>query len=130
MTGKKSIKLPDYREKQRLLYGDKVQPELVRKTAKNLLAAGALNDAAEFFHRVEDSKALEAIAEQALEEGDLFLFDKVYRQLGRQPTPELYDRLGQRALATGKLQFAAQAFTKAGNDAMVKQVQQTEETHT
>lgn len=120
MTPTQNILIPDYEEKQRLLYSDKIAPELIERSATLCFEAGAFNDAMDLFARLNHTAGIEKIAQAALNEGNLFLFDRAMLMLKRPMTPEIYNQIGDKAYALGKIAYARQAFEKAGNTAMVE----------
>ena len=72
---------------------------------------GWREDALEFFKKGGLTDELEKLKAYCLETGDAFLLGR----LGHQ-APEVWRRLGERALALGKLYFARRAFEIAGDD--------------
>lgn len=123
MAIKTNSMLPDYQEKQRLLFGEKINSESLRHYAQLFLQAGNLTDAADFFVKLTDNSGLEKVLQQAENDGDLFLAERTAALLKRPLTPEQYNKLGEQAVNLGKSRFALQAFEKAGNQLRLTTVQ-------
>ncbi len=79
--------------------------------AEKFLELGWREDALAFFKKGGMAEELEKLKAYCLETGDAFLLGR----LGHQ-APEDWRRLGERALALGKLHFARRAFEIAGDD--------------
>jgi hypothetical protein len=69
MAIKTNSMLPDYQEKQRLLFGEKINSESLRHYAQLFLQAGNLTDAADFFVKLTDNSGLEKVLQQAENDG-------------------------------------------------------------
>ena len=98
--------------KKRQLLNDKVlSPDLCREYGQQFLELGWREDALAFFQKGGITEELEKLKAYCLETGDAFLLGR----LGPQ-APEDWRRLGERALALGKLHFARRAFEVAGDE--------------
>ncbi len=98
--------------KKRQLLNEKVlSPELCRELGKKYLEMGWREDALQFFQKGGIAEELERLKDYCLENGDAYLLGR----LGRQ-SPEDWRRLGEKALALGKLHFARRAFEIAGEE--------------
>jgi hypothetical protein len=98
--------------KKRQLLNDKVlDSDLCREYGHRFLELGWREDALEFFQKGNMTEELAKLKAYCLETGDAFLLGR----LG-QHAPEDWRRLGERALARGKLYFARRAFEIAGDD--------------
>lgn len=106
--------LPNYQEKQRYLFAEKVAPETLKQLAGQFLSAGALTDALDFFERAQDLSGIEQIFQQAKREGDLFIAEKSAASLKRPLTQSDYREIAETAERLGKLSFAKLAAEKSG----------------
>jgi len=84
--------------------------------------AGNLSDAIDFFAKAKAEDEIKALLPKIIEEGDAFLFQKIYNLLGTSPPKEEWERLGEAALKLGKLEFAARAFENSGNKERLKEI--------
>ncbi len=103
--------VPSCLKKRHLLNEKALSPALYREYGRKFLELGWLEDALAFFKKGEAADELEKLTAYCLETGDAFLLAR----LGRHE-PEVWRRLGERALALGKLHFARRAFEVAGDD--------------
>ncbi len=87
---------------------------------KIYLEAGSLSDAIDFFAKAKAEDELRALLPRVIEEGDAFLFQKIYNLLGDSPSKEQWERLGKAASKLGKLQFATKTFEESGNKEKIK----------
>lgn len=76
--------------------------------------AGLLNDAIDFYERANDSEALEALRETISEQGDVFLYGRILKALGREASPQEWIDIGEKARGLGKFAFAREAFKRGG----------------
>jgi hypothetical protein len=103
--------LPSCLKRRQLLNEQVVSPDVCREYGRKFLELGWREDAVAFFRKGGITEELEKLKAYCLEEGDAFLMG----HLGPQ-APEDWRRLGERALALGKLQFARRAFEVAGDE--------------
>jgi hypothetical protein len=103
--------IPNCLKKRQLLNDQVLSPELCREYGQKFLELGWREDALEFFKKGGLADELEKLKDYALETGDAFLLGR----LGQQG-PEDWRRLGEQALALGKLHFARRAFETAGDE--------------
>jgi tetratricopeptide (TPR) repeat protein len=111
----KRQELPDYKEKQRLLYLGQTAPAALSALGDRYAAAGRTADAIECYGRAGDGEKLRSQAARAEEEGDVQFFLQALRALGREATREEWQRIGERALRMGRLAFARHAFEKGAD---------------
>ncbi len=71
--------------------------------------AGLIHDAVDFYEKAQAKSELERLVPLALEEGDAFLFVRLHRLLKKDPSPEQWKILAQRAEAQGKNLYAQRA---------------------
>ncbi len=79
------------------------------------LEAGALSDALDFYARASHTAGIEKIRKQALEIGDVFLFQGAVRALGLELRDEDLENIAQTAVRLKKFSFAVQASKKIGD---------------
>jgi hypothetical protein len=114
--------LPDYREKQKILYIDRRSAEELIAHGDRSLEANRIFDSLEFYLQARHVPGLERMREKAISRGDAMLFEQAARALHRECTAEEWNRLGHRALAMKKFTFARHAFEKAGDTAMLQEM--------
>ena len=105
-------KLPDYRLKQKILYIDKTSPESLISYGDMYWEAGAFSDALDFYARASHTAGMENIRKQALEIGDVFLFQGVVRAQGLELQDADWENIAQTAVRLKKFSFAGQALKK------------------
>lgn len=103
--------IPNCLKKRRLLNEPDLSPALCRQYGEEFFSLGWWEDALEFFRKGGDSEGLEKIKAHALETGDAYLLGR----LGKEPDPEVWRALGDRALALEKFHFARRAYELAGD---------------
>jgi len=108
-------KIPDYREKQKLLYIDRTPPADLIRIGDAYYKAGRISDAVDFYEKAGYTQGLEKIREDAIRDGDTMAYQHVLRALRREASPEEWDRIGRRAFELRKWNFALYAFEKGGN---------------
>ena len=116
-------KLPDYAEKQRLFFGNKVSEHELRDAALMAEDAGIISDALDLFARLQDTEAMRRLQVRVQNEGDFFLFEKASKLMGEQADAAALDKLGERAIAQGKYLAAQKAFERSGNQEQLAKVQ-------
>ncbi|MCX7816914.1 MAG: hypothetical protein N2317_05345 [Syntrophales bacterium] len=107
--------LPDYREKQKILYTDKGNIDLWIKYGDAFFEAGRVCDALDFYRRADYQPGLKRVMESAIQEGDVMLFQQVLDSLRREGTKEEWDRIARRAFELGKYSFSRYACMKTNN---------------
>lgn len=108
-------KLPDYRLKQKILYIDKTSPESLISYGDLYWEAGALSDALDFYARASHTAGMEKIRKQALESGDVFLFQGAVRAQGLELRDADWENIAQTAVRLKKFSFAGHASKKIGD---------------
>lgn len=107
--------LPDYREKQKLLYTDRGNVDLWIKYGDIFFEAGRVSDALDFYRRAACETGIKRVMDFAMEEGDVMLFQQVLDCLKREGTKEEWDRIARRAFELGKYTFSRYATLKSNN---------------
>ena len=106
-------KIPAPLERRHLLARD-LSPERAQAMAAAYADEGRTVEGAEFLAKAGAHDELVALREQAIGEGDVFLFRTVAQLLGSEPQREEWSRLADAAAAAGKLRYEAEARRQAG----------------
>ncbi len=120
-----SKSLPNYREKQHILYIEKRSEHDLIAYGDALVAAGKISDAIEFYQKANYITGLEKIKELAEQSGDVMLFQQVLKPLKQTASDETWNMIGGRAYALNKYSFALHAFEKSNNIEMIERVNET-----
>jgi DNA-directed RNA polymerase beta' subunit len=115
-------KLPDYKEKQKVLYIDATPAKTLISFGERYLKEDRVSDAIEFFQKAAYREGLEKILATAVENGDVMDFQQILKALGRDATHAEWEHMGQRALALQKYTFALQAFEESKNEKEIERV--------
>jgi tetratricopeptide (TPR) repeat protein len=107
-------KLPDYRLKQKILYIDKTDAEILKNYGNTFLDAGFISDAIDFYNKANYYNGLEKIKALAFETGDVMFFQRVMKALNTEPSQADWEMIGQKAISLKKYLFAKHALEKAG----------------
>jgi hypothetical protein len=111
-----NINLPDYRLKQKLLYVDKVNPNLLQNYGDMLLEEGFLSDALDFYQKADYNSGMQKIKDIALDRGDVMLFQQAAKALHLELKPADWEGIGQKAIDLKKFLFAKHAMERANNE--------------
>jgi hypothetical protein len=106
-------RIPDPLERRDLLEGA-LEPARALAIAEAYLAEGRSFEAVPFLVAARAAERLEALAAEAVEAGDAFLFETLARELASPPGPERWRSLAERARAAGLLAYAESAERHAG----------------
>ena len=115
-------KLPNYREKQRILYIEHRSESDLIEYGNAFFDAGKLFDAIEFYQKAKYMAGLEKIKEMAEQSGDVMLIQQILRSLKLTASDSIWHAVGQRALDLKKHSFALYAFEKENNISMIESV--------
>ena len=107
--------MPTALERRSLLYGKESVKADHRALGDRYFEAGRIADALEFYGKVQDQAGIEKVRRFAVENGDAFLLAQIERLTGRALDPEFWREAGRNAENKGRLNFARQAFEKAGD---------------
>ena len=91
---------------------DNSAPDKLIQIGRDYAGDGYLSDAADFFMAAGDEDALMELRSRAVAEGDLFIFDKINKALGRSFDAAALEALADAALGLGKARFAEQAHNR------------------
>lgn len=114
--------LPNYQEKQRILYIDHKSVRDLIAYGDVFLEAGKMFDAIEFYQRVNYSEGLEKIKGMAEHSGDVMLFQQVLKLLKQHVSDDTWNAIGTRAFDLKKYSFALHAFEKSNNSTMAEKI--------
>ena len=114
--------LPDYREKQKILYIDRRPAEELIAYGDRSQEANHIFDALEFYQKAKHQPGLEKMLKMAISIGDTMLFEQAVRALRREYSAEEWNRLGQRAFALKKYTFARHAFEQVGDNTKLEEI--------
>ena len=112
--------LPDYRLKQKLLYIDKTNPDVLQKYGDLFMEEGSLSDALDFYQKAGHAEALQKIRTMALENGDVMLFQQAVKALGLELNPADWENIAEKAVELKKYCFAMHALQKADSEEKIK----------
>ncbi len=123
----RSLKNVDYRLKQKLLYIEKTDLEILKSYGDVLLEQGRISDAIDFYQKANHPEGLQKIKAMAFESGDVMLFQQAAKALSEEPLAKDWNDIAQKAIDLKKYSFAMQALSKAQNEeglnALKKQLQ-------
>ena len=96
-------------ERRAWLHAANMTPDKLKTAGRSMIEAGFLSDAVDFLAKAGDREGLARVIEIVIGEGDVFLFTRALKALGRQATEAEWDQLEQTAVRLGKQAFAARA---------------------
>jgi hypothetical protein len=96
-------------EKRELLNRTAVSVDELCARAQALEEAGLIHDAVDFYEKAQAWSEIERLITMAVDEGDAFLFTRLYRLLKKDPPAEQWRALAARAQALGKTLYAQRA---------------------
>jgi hypothetical protein len=114
--------LPDYREKQKILYIDQHHDKDLVSYGDSYLEAGRISDATDFYQKANHIPGLEKIKEMAQATGDIMAFQYVVKALKQNTDDDDWNTIGQRALELKKFTFAFHAFQKSNNTIKIEEI--------
>ena len=119
-----SRKLPNYQEKQRVLYIKRPSQTDLIAYGDAFLEVGKISDAIEFYQQGNYAEGLEKIKGMALQSGDVMLLQQVVKPLRQSIPDETWNAIAQRAVELKKYLFALYAFERSNNESMVAMVKE------
>ena len=123
------VELPNIKVKLAILHAKDTKPEELSRWGKVFCQEGWLTDALLFYEKAKDQQRLAELRTRVVEEGDVFLFRQVQKAQNQPADGGEWQRIGDRALALGKWQFAWEAFRLAGNRKAMDAVHQLSHPH-
>jgi hypothetical protein len=119
-----SKKLPNYQEKEHILYIKHHSEKDLIAYGDAFLEEGKISDAIDFYQKANYVQGLEKIKGMAERSGDVMLLQQVLKPLRQTIPEETWNEIGQRALEFKKYLFALYAFEKGNNDAMAGRIKE------
>lgn len=117
--------LPDYRLKQRILYIDQTNPQILENYGYAFFAEGNLSDALDFYQKANSTIGLQKIKDFALENGDVMLFARAAKALNLELKTSDWENIAKIAIGLKKYLFARHALEKASNEDLLNSLKQT-----
>jgi hypothetical protein len=109
-------KMPDYRLKQKILYIEKANPNVLQNYGDIFVEEGLLPDALEFYEKANYNSGMQKIKDIAFDRGDVMLFQQAAKALHLELKPADWENIGQKAIDLKKYLFAKHALEKANNE--------------
>ncbi|MGZ3595299.1 MAG: hypothetical protein ACXWMV_07595 [Syntrophales bacterium] len=119
-----SKKLPNYQEKQHILYVKHHSEKDLIAYGDAFLEEGKTSDAIDFYQKANYIQGLETIKSMAQQSGDVMLLQQVLKPLRQTIAEETWNAMGERALELKKYLFALYAFEKGNNNAMAGRIKE------
>jgi len=119
-----SKKLPNYQEKQHILYIKHHSEKDLIAYGDAFLVEGKISDAIDFYQKANYVQGLEKIKGMAELSGDVMLLQQVLKPLRQTIPEETWNAIGQRALEFKKHLFALYAFEKGNNDTIAGRIKE------
>jgi len=111
--------MPDYRLKQKILYIEKVNPNVLQNYGDMFLEEGFLPDALDFYQKANYNSGMQIIKDIAFDRGDVMLFQQAAKALHLELKTADWESIGQKAIDLKKYFFAKHALEKANNEEML-----------
>jgi tetratricopeptide (TPR) repeat protein len=109
-------KMPDYHVKQKILYIEKVNPNVLQNYGDMFLEEGFLSDALDFYQKANYNNGMQKIKDIAFDRGDVMLLQQVAKALHLELKTAEWESIGQKAIDLKKYLFAKHALEKADNE--------------
>jgi hypothetical protein len=119
-----SKKLPNYQEKQHILYMKRHSEKDLIVYGDAFLEEGKISDAIDFYQKANYVQGLATIKDMAERSADVMLLQQVLKPLKQTIPEETWNAIGKRALELKKYLFALYAFEKGNNDAMAGRIKE------
>jgi hypothetical protein len=111
--------MPDYRLKQKILYIEKVNPNVLQNYGDMFLEEGFLPDALDFYQKANYNSGMQIIKDIAFDRGDVMLFQQAAKAIHLELKTADWESIGQKAIDLKKYFFAKHALEKANNEEML-----------
>jgi tetratricopeptide (TPR) repeat protein len=111
--------MPDYHVKQKILYIEKVNPNVLQNYGDMFLEEGFLSDALDFYQKANYNNGMKKIKDIAFDRGDVMLLQQVAKALHLELKTADWESIGQKAIDLKKYLFAKHALEKANNEEML-----------
>lgn len=96
-------------EKREILNRSPVSVDELTAQGRAFEEAGLIHDAVDFYEKAQAWAEIERLVSLAVEEGDAFLFVRLYRLLKKDPPAHQWKALEERAESLGKTLYAQRA---------------------
>jgi hypothetical protein len=80
-------------------------------------------DALDFFEKAEDREGVSQVREISIQEGEPLLLQQTSKLLKEKVAPEVWEKVGSKALADGRLRQALAAFTAIQDENKIQEIQ-------
>ncbi|MEN6620299.1 MAG: hypothetical protein ABFD50_01955 [Smithella sp.] len=117
--------LPDYRLKQKILYIDQTNPQILESYGDAFFSEGNLSDALDFYQKANSVIGLQKIKKVAMESGDVMLFAHAAKALNLELKTSDWENIAKIAINLKKYLFARHALEKASNEDLLNSLKQT-----
>jgi hypothetical protein len=109
--------VPDWRQKQQLLYGGKASREQRLEGARRLIEKGMDSEAMDYLEVEPDGDLVRTLLDRALDKGEAFQYRRAAAVLGLKPSAADWEKVAERAEASGRPSYArlARAAAAAGD---------------
>ena len=109
-------------KKRDLLHNENAGPAQLSDYGGEYLNEDRLADALDFFEKAQDWEGIKEIRKRSIEEGIPFLFQQTSKLLKEPPTPDAWQRIGEKTLAQGKFQEALTAYRILENEEKIQEI--------
>jgi hypothetical protein len=111
-----SDELPEFREKRKILFGEKTEEEQLRQTGRQFMEAEQYDDALEFFARCDAADEVREIIGRARETANTPLYLRAKVVLGEKPDEAELLEMAEKARKAGRTSMALVAYQKSGHE--------------
>ena len=110
-------------KKRNLLHNPNISSDELAQYGWEYLKQDRPVDALDFFEKAQNLEGIRRIREWSLEQGDPFLLQQTGKLL-KEPAPEdSWRKIGEKALAAGRLQQALMAFKALADEEKIQEIQ-------
>jgi hypothetical protein len=116
-------KLLNCLKKRDLLHNPNASAEEIARHGRDYLEEARLVDALDFFEKAGNEEGLRRIKELSLEQGDPFLLQQTGKILKEKIDDKDWRKVGEKALAEGRLLSALTAFKALSDEEKIQEIQ-------
>lgn len=110
-------------KKRDLLHNPQVSSDQLSQYGREYFTQARLVDALNFFEKAQDLEGIRQVRDQSIEEGDPLLLQQTSKLLQESAPEEVWRRVGQIALAGGRVQQALMAFKAIHDEEQIEKIQ-------
>jgi hypothetical protein len=110
-------------KKRDLLHNPSISSDELTQYGGEYLKQDRPVDALDFFEKAHDLKGIRQIREWSLEQGDPFLLQQTAKLLKEPASEASWRKIGEKALAAGRLQQALMAFNALADEEKIQEIQ-------